>query len=201
MPEINIYFNRPEINTLYAQIMGWVPTERVKNDSQTIEGGLSAGIPVIGVKAGGAKKLGAKEQYAISEEQKLFEVKSHLRKTHQLIDGISEAVAHVLENNVGIFVQSKHQFYAPQFRDICDPVDAVNKAGSVLLECNVGSTKILVSLGLDHMSRVRGGTMSKLGHDAIIFREFGGEKIPLVIFGFLHSIKSRMQIRPITVSL
>lgn len=201
LPEIYIYFNRPEINNLYAQIMGWVPTERVKNDSHTIEGGLSAGIPGIGAKAGGSKESGTKEQYAISEEHKLFEVKSHLRKNHQLIDDITEAVAQVLENNVGIFIQSRYRFHAPQFRDSSDPVNSVNEAGCVLLESDVGSTRILASLGLDHMPRVRGDTMSKIGHDAIIFRELGGKEIPLEIFGFLHPIKSRIQIRPITVSL
>ena len=201
MPEIYVYFNRPEINRLYAQIMGWVPTERVKNDSHTIEGGLSAGIPGIGAKAGGAKESGNKERYEISEEQKLSEIKSRLKKNDQLIDDIAEAVAHVLKNNVGIFVQSRNRFDAPQFRDSSDPVNAVNEAGSVLLECDVGSTRILVSLGLDHMPRVRGGTMSKTGHDEIIFRELGGKAILLEIFGFLHPIESKMQIRPITVSL
>ena len=201
MPSIYIYFNVPEINRLYAQIMGWVPTERVKNDSHTIEGGFSAGIPGIGAKAGGAKESGTKEQYEISEEHKLLEIKSHLRKNHQLIDDIAEAVAHVLKNNVAIFVQSRYRFDAPQFRDSSDPIKDVNEAGCVLLECDVGSTRILVSLGLDHMPRVRGGTMRKTGHDAIIFRELGGKEIPLEIFGFLHPIKSNIQIRPITVSL
>ena len=201
MPETYIYFNRTEINRLYAQIVGWEPTERVKNDSHTIEGGLSAGIPGIGIKAGGAKESGTKEQYAISEEHKLFEIKSHLRENHQLIDDITETVAHVLENNVGIFVQSRYRFDAPQFRDSSDPVNSVNEAGCALLKCDVGSTRILVSLGLNHMPRVRDGTMSKTGHDAIIFRELGGKGIPLEIFGFLHPIKSRIQIRPITVSL
>jgi len=201
MPEIYIYFNRPGINRLYAQIMGWVPTERVKNDSHTIEGGLSAGIMGIGAKAGGAKESGTKEQSEISEEYKLFEIKSHLRKNNQLIDGIAEAVAHVFKNNVGIFVRSRCHFDAPQFRDSSDPVNAVNEAGCVLLECDIGSMRILVSLGLDHMPRVRGGTMSKTGHDAIIFRELNGKEIPLEIFGSLHPVGANMQIRPITVSL
>lgn len=201
IPECYIYFNRPEINQLYAQTTGWVPTERVKNNSHIIEGGLSAGIPGIGAKARGAKESGTKEQYEISEEHKLFELKSHLRKNHQLIDDIAEAVAYVLKNDVGIFVRSRNRFNTPQFRDSSDPVRGVNEAGYVLLECDVGSTRILVSLGLDHMPRVRGDTMSKTGHDAIIFHEFGGKEIPLEIFGFLHSIGSKMQVRPITVSL
>ena len=201
MPETYIYFNRPEINQLYAQIMGWVPTERVKKNGHTIEGGLSAGIMGTGAKAGGAKESGTREQFEISEEHKLFEIESHLRKNNQLLDEIVEAVAYVLKNNVGIFVRSRYRFDATQFRDSSDPVNSVNEAGCVLLECDVVSTRILVSLGLDHMPRVRGGTMSKTGHDAIIFRELGGKEIPLEIFGFLHPIKSKIQIRPITVSL
>lgn len=201
MPSIYIYFNGPEVNRLYAQIMGWVPTERVENDSYTIEGGFSAGIPGIGGKAGGAKESGTKEQYEISEEHKLFEIKSHLRKNHQLIGDIAEAVAHVLKKNVGIFVQSRYRFDAPQFRDSSDPVKDVNEAGHVLLECDVDSTRIMVSLGLEHMPRVRGSTISKTGHDAIILRELSGKEIPLEIFGFLHPVGSKMQIRPITVSL
>ncbi len=201
MPETYIYFNRLEINQLYAQIMGWVPTERVKNDSHTIEGGLSIGMLGIGAKAGGAKESGTKQQYEISEEHKLFEIKKYLRSNHQLIDDIAEAATHVLKKNVGIFVQSRYRFHAPQFRDNSDPVKDVNEAGCVLLECDVGDTRMLVSLGLDHMPRVRGSTMSKTGHDAIIFREFHGKEMPLEIFGFLHPIKSKIQIRPITVSL
>lgn len=196
-----IYFNRSEINRLYAQIMGWVPKERVKNNSHTFEGGLSAGIPGIGAKAGGAKESGTREQYEISEEHKLFEILSHLRKNNQLLDDIVEAVAHVLKNNVGIFVRSRNRFDAPQFRDSNDPVNGVNEAGCVLLECDIGSARILVSLGLEHMPRARGGTMSKLGHDAIVFRELHGKEMPLEIFGFLHPIGSKIQIRPITVSL
>lgn len=201
MPETYIYFNRPEINQLYAQIMGWVPTDRVKNDSHTIEGGLSAGIPGTGVKAGGAKESGTRERSEISEEHKLFEIKSHLRKNNQLLDEIVEAVAYVLKNNVSIFVQTRYRFDAPQFRDSSDPVNSVNEAGSVLLECDVGSTRILISLGLDHMPRVRGSKMNKTGHDAIVFRELDGKDIPLEIFGLLHPLGSKMQIRPITVSL
>ena len=109
MPETYIYFNRPEINQLYAQIMGWVPTERVKRNSHTIEGGLSAGIMGTGVKAGGAKESGTREQFEISEEHKLFEIESHLRKNNQLLDEIVEAVAYVLKNNAGIFVRSRYR--------------------------------------------------------------------------------------------
>ncbi len=201
MPKIYIYFNRPEINQLYAQTVGWVPTERVKNNSHAIEGGLSAGIPGLGAKAGGVKESGIKEQYEISEEHKLSELKSHLMKNHQLIDDITEAAAHVIKNNSGIFVQSRYRFDAPQFRDSSDPIKYVNEAGCVLLEGDVGTTRILVSLGLDHMPRVHGNTMTNTGHDAIIFREFDGKDIPLEIFGFLHPIKSKIQIRPVTVSL
>ena len=199
--QIYIYFNRPEINQLYAQIKGFVPTARVKKDSQTIEGGLSAGILGIGAKAGGTMEAGTEEQSETSEEHKLFEIKKHLSKNNQLLDEIAEAATYVLKNNVGIFVQSRYRFDAPQFRDSNDPIEAVNEAGCVVLECDVGTTKILVSLGLDHMPRVYHGHMGRTSHDAIIFREFGGKAIPLEIFGFLHPIGSKMQIRPITMSL
>lgn len=76
----------------------------------------------------------------------------------------------------------------------------VNEAGYLLLECDIGSTRILVSLGLAHMPRVHGGIMRATGHDAIIFREFGGKAIALEIFGYLHPVGSKMQLRPIAVS-
>jgi hypothetical protein len=43
--------------------------------------------------------------------------------------------------------------------------------------------------------------MRRIGHDAIAFREPGGKAVLLEAFGFLHPIGSKMQIRPITVSL
>lgn len=104
MPSTYIYFNRLEINQLYAQIMGWVPTQRVKNDSQTIEGGLTAGIIGIGAKAGGTKESGITEQSELSEEHKLDEIVSYLRKYHQVCDQLADAVSYVLENNTGVYV-------------------------------------------------------------------------------------------------
>jgi len=200
-PQIYIYFNRPEINRLYAQIKGFVPTARVKKDSQTIEGRLSAGIMGTGAKAGGAKEAGIEEQSETSGEYKLSEIKKHLRKKEKLFNEVADAVTYVIKNNTGIFVQARYCFAAPQFRDSNDPVGTINEAGCILLEREAAGKQILISLGLEHMPRIRDNIMGRTGHDAIIFRESSDKGIPLEIFGFVHSVGSKIQIRPITVNL
>lgn len=203
-PVTYIYFNNPEIISLYAQLVGWVPTDRSKGSRKTIKGSLSARIFGAGADAGVAKESTNQERAELSVENKLRELLARLNGEELLLHQLSDALAMVFGSKTGVYVDIEQRFDAPQFREMeahANVIQNLNQAGSILLECAVDDKCILLSMELDHMPRVHNGKMSATGHDAILFREFKGSAIPLRVFGYLHVAGQNIQIRPITVEL
>jgi len=196
-----IYLNEAEIDSLFAQHVGLAISEQWKTGKKGFKGGVSAKIMGIGGDIGGNAGFEATEKKETTSAYKLGQIRSALVSSKQLCSQLQEAVQSCPKIGMGVYIEAVGQFQAPQFKED-DAVEQVNHDGAVILECKIDRSLIVMSLGLNHMPRVRRGIMTKTGHDAIVLREIGDRAFPFKVFGYLHRISDdKFQIRPITVAL
>jgi len=195
-----IYINEPEIDCLYAQHVKWIVSERLDSEKKTIKGGVSAKAFGTGIDVGGDKEIESTDKKELSFSHKVEQIKNALESSKNLFHQIKEAI-NATEMGRRVYIDATLRFIAPQFKE-ADATDLVNREGNVMLESQIEQYFIIMSLGLANMPRLRGHSMSRTCHDAILFREITDHGFNFNIFGSLHKISpNKLQIRPIIIAL
>jgi hypothetical protein len=195
-----IYIYEDEIDRLYAQHVEWVISQRLQSDKKILKGGVSAKVMGIGADVGGNKETEYTDKKELSFATKVKQIKSALESSDNLYLDIRETFD-ILKTGQGVYIDTKMHFIVPQFKED-NATDLVNRERHVVLESQVDEYIIIMSLGLENMPRLRGRSMSKTCHDAILFREIADQGFDFSIFGSLNKISAhKLQIRPIVVAL
>jgi len=195
-----VYVNEPEIDRLYAQHDEWIVSERLESEKKTIKGGVSAKPFGTGIDVGGNKEIQSTDKKELSFAHKVKQIQNALKSSNNISNQIRQAIDIALRGQ-GLFINVKMPFIAPQFKE-ADAIDLVNREGHVILESQIEQYSIIMSLGLESMPRLRGHSMSRTCHDAILFREIADHRLDFNVFGFLYKVSlDKLQIRPIIVAL
>ena len=228
-PRVFIYFDDEGIQSLYAQIVTILETERVRKVDRGDSGRLRAKIGFGGVMSALLGNVEAEKgkRTEVSEEIKMRMTMEHqlqqlIRyltrvKDEKYFDDLFKALSRSREIGEGVYVDIFVPVNAPQFYLYSNPVAEINSVGVMSFEISPPEYdysddyfrkpkdyKVIMQASLSKFPRVHGSRLSPLGHEAILFRAYHGRNVPLNIFGYLFSIGHTgafFQIKPFAIWL
>lgn len=229
-PLAYIYLDTDGIESLYAQTVDRLEVELVQSQERGKAGKLTAKLGVgallgrlaeIGadteVSLTGKQIREAKTRLA--PEHKLSALLRHLTDVSidVLFTNLPTAAIACSETNRAVYVQLYEKFNLPQFY-YGSGVDEVNR--DKMVDFEIGPMRrrdddrydhsdnyfkkkhyhFYMSASLSKFTRVREEVMGNSSHDAILFRSYQGEDVPLGVFGYLkHLAKLEYQIKPYAI--
>jgi hypothetical protein len=226
LPIDYIYLDRPGIESLYSQIVNRLETSRTTTTQKGVTGkaGAKLGLKnlVLKLLSGLEAEVSAEVtgSLAVTEqatkvqavEHRLAALLNYLSKSGEgcLFTDLAGAIRHSSAADGPVFVNIRDTFNAPQFYGRATGSDLVNAEGYLVLEkggvedhrysddyYKQPSGLIRVSASI---TKIRGGSgMSATGHEAVYFRGFGGQHVPLSIFGTLIGASEYFQIKPFAI--
>lgn len=219
-PIVYIYLDRNGIESLYAQITDRLEVELIETRSSEGRGkvGLSAGFGNLLTSLLGVKKLGAETKLEtmrgyineaktkLTVEHKLQRLAEYLAKTKSCFGSLEDAAS---KSPIGeaVYVNGVEKFDAPDFYPGRGGVKEINESGSMVFTIErsydpsdeyfkKSGCSFVMTAGIRNFTRLS-GYMGATSHEAIMFRGFGGSKIPLGVFGYIMRYRDlACQIKP-----
>jgi hypothetical protein len=225
LPIDYIYLDRPGIESLYAQIVEAVETSRTTTTQKGLaaKGGTKLALKNLVMKLTGFEaELSAEVTGSRAQTEQATKVQTVEHKLGKLLDylgksgedyfftTLNEAVKRLARANGTVFISVQDTFNAPQFYGRAIGTDLVNAEGYLLLEKG-GSGEYhygddyykqsgaLIRLSASITKMRSGGVMGATSHEAVYIRGFGGQHIPLCIFGALSGTSDYFHIKPFAI--
>ncbi len=226
-PRGYIYLDASGIEGLYAQTVERLEVEYSSSIEKALSGKVGAvarfknllikalggpEIEISGEISGSRKAIGQSKQKSTAEQtlQKLLATLTPLGEP-AIFSELLKAAHFADTNQATVFLKIECEFNAPQF-SFGGGVDAVNSEGYLILEKGgpgdhdyrddyyrqLLDRPVTLSASILKMPNSSGG-MSRAGHDAMLFRGFGGRNVPLGLFGSLTATPSYYQIKPYAI--
>ncbi len=216
-PRVFIYFDEEGVQSLYAQVVEILETERIRKTDSRKSGRVGTKIGIgrlVSALLGGSdtnvniemqrlKGVSEEIKMKITMEQRLTALIHYLEQLlgSEYFTDLMKALLYCRDTRQGVYINVFARVNAPQFYLYDDPVSEINSVGAMSFEIvppeydysdkyfkRPKDYRIIMQASLTKFPRLREPMLSQTGHEAVFFRSYKGRNIPLNIFGYLFPL-------------